>query len=599
MNCRNTYEILFILSVCVQLVYPCPQYCDCSRWSEVRCQQVAMNDVMSNLPPGTMRLEVKQTTSSSLTSLDFNTSYSVINNLKIYNSYIQRIDDGTFSSLRNLQTLNLTRNNLRTISKNAFRGLTQLTKLDLSHNGIQNIDEVFYSVDRLQMLYINRNSLTAIRSGAFSAQKQLQYLQLDGNEFQSLTVNSFSGLSSSLQTLYMRGCELNTMGMLLSLRQLKLLDLGENAITKLPSNSQLRQAFPQLRFLFLDRNGFTRLADGQFSNMNLDTLDLASNRLDQVTNILFSGSSVQHLNLSNNAIINVGESAFKQIKSLNSLNLAQNPIGTFPRELFRGIFSLRELNLSACALNSLSEDQFKEIYLFQLDISRNSLPFLPQGLLDRLTMISKFYIYENPWHCDCRIAPLKQWLERFWTRSCNPVQFPVECQAPLCMSPLSLTQRPITDLTADEINTCKPMEQVASADTGLAVGLAVGAVLLCLLVAIIIFIICRRRKNNKPGGQFHLCKSPASDVTSHNEEFEKSSKPQVKPFSDGDQVSIQSDKSFVVRHFFQTMVSTDPSAMSNPPERMRRDTFRTTYSGSNPSLASSAYSYPIGRETAI
>uniref|UniRef100_A0A8W8JSS0 Uncharacterized protein n=1 Tax=Magallana gigas TaxID=29159 RepID=A0A8W8JSS0_MAGGI len=129
--------------------------------------------------------------------------------------------------------------------------------------------------------------------------------------------------------------------------------------------------------------------------------------------------------------------------------------------------------------------------------------------------------------------------------------------------------------------------------------LAIGGILLLLIVVIIVFIICwRRQKQIKAGQKFHLCQSPGSAATSHNEEFEKSSKPKAKPSNDGDQVSIQSDKSFVVRHYFQTMVSTDPSAMCNPPERMRRDTLRTTYSGSNTSLASSAVSI-IGRETAI
>lgn len=589
------YRLALFLLVCIQNIYTCPLSCNCVWSGDVKCQQATMKEIIYNLPPETSKLQVRQTTTTTFTQSDFNTS-KIIVTLKIYDSYINGIEEGSFTSMKYLTTLNLTRNNLRMISKNAFLGLNLLTTLDLSHNNIQSIDEVFYTLDKLKTLYINSNSLTAIPSGAFSAQKQLQYLQLDHNEFQSLIGSPFQGLSSSLRRLYMRGCGLNSIGSLLTLRNLNSLDLGENSIFEMPPNSQLRSAFPYLRFLFLDRNKFNRLADGQFSDMNLDMLDLASNKLDQVTNSLFNRLSVQHLNLSNNAIINVADQAFRQTKSLITLNLAHNPIGTFSPEVFRNMYTLRELNLSACALNSLSENQFLDIFLTMLDISRNSLPFLPQGLLDRLTMV-KLYFYENPWHCDCRIAALKQWLEMKWR--CNSMMFPVECETPVCMSPQSLTQRSIKDLTEGEINTCKTAEQNDSPDVGLAVGIATGAVLVCLIIAIIIFVLCRRRKNSKSGGQFHLCRSPASDVTSHNEKFEKSSKPQVKPFSDGDQVSIQSDKSFVVRHYFQTMVSTDPNAMSNPPERMRRDTFRTTYSGSNPSLASSAYSYPIGRETAI
>lgn len=572
----------------------CPLSCSCSISMRVKCQQAEMKDIMNNLPYQVYKLEVERTTTNYLTAVHFNVSHN-LNTLEIYDGYITAIENKTFSLLRNLQTLNLTRNRLRTISKEAFLGLDQLINLDLSHNNIQSIDEVFYSVGKLQTLYLNSNSLTAIPSKAFSSQRELRYLQLNGNEFQSLIGSPFQGLTNTLQTLNMRNCGLNSMTSVTSLRSLNRLDLGENSIYEMPSNAQLRSAFPYLRYLFLDRNKFTRLADGQFSDMNLDTLDLAYNQLDQVTDTQFNRLSVQNLNLSSNVIINIGEQAFQLIKSVVNLNLAHNPIGALPPELFRNMFSLRELNLSACALNSLSENQFKDSFLITLDISYNSLPFISQGLLDRLSMLNTFNIQGNPWHCDCRIAPLKQWLQQRW--QCNPMIG--ECSSPLCMSPQSLTQRPITDLTEADVNTCQPEALSSGPDVGMASGLSVGGVVLLIILVIVICILCWRRKNNKPGGQFHLCRSPGSDVTSHNEDFEKSPKAHVKPFSDGDQVSIQSDKSFVVRHYFQTMVSTDPNAVTGPPERMRRDTFRTTYSGSNPSLASSAYSYPIGRETAI
>lgn len=534
---------LTVILACLWHGYACPQYCQCPGTGrmEVRCQQAEMRDIMNGLPPLAYKLEVKQTSTNYLTPNHFNSSHN-LSELEIYDGYINGIEDKTFYLLNNLQILNLTNNHLRMISKDAFLGLNLLKKLDLSNNNIQSIDEVFYSVDKLQTLFINSNSLTAIPSNAFQALTQLRSLQLDRNEFQSLIGNPFQGLSVSLHRLYMRGCGLNSLSSVLSLRSLSLLDLGENSIFEMPSNSQLRSSFPYLRNLYLDHNKLTRLADGQFSDMNLDTLDLAYNQLDQVTNTLFNRFSVQNLNLSSNVIINIGEKAFQLTTSVGNLNLAHNPIGTLSPKVFHNLYALRELNLSECALNGLSEDQFRDIYLKHLDISRNSLPFLSQGLLHHLNMISRFYINGNPWHCDCRIAPLKLWLERHWR--CNAMMNPSECQPPTCMSPDTLAQRPILSLTEADIDTCQSAELSVSTDVGMAVGLAVGGVFLLLFVVIIIFILCRRRQNqNKPGGQFHICRSPASDITSHNEEFEKSSHHHIKPLNDGDQMSIQSDKS--------------------------------------------------------
>ncbi|XP_003801751.1 platelet glycoprotein Ib beta chain [Otolemur garnettii] len=85
----------------------------------------------------------------------------------------------------------------------------------------------------------------------------------------------------------------------------------------------------------------------------------------------------------------------------------------------------------------------------ELVLTGNNLTALPPGLLDSLPALRVARLSANPWHCDCRLVPLRAWLagrpERAAYRDLR------------CASPSALRGRLLSYLAEDELRAaCTP-----------------------------------------------------------------------------------------------------------------------------------------------
>ncbi|XP_053444784.1 platelet glycoprotein Ib beta chain [Nycticebus coucang] len=119
----------------------------------------------------------------------------------------------------------------------------------------------------------------------------------------------------------------------------------------------------------------------------------------------------------------------------------------------------------------------------ELVLTGNNLTALPPGLLDSVPALRVARLSANPWHCDCRLVPLRAWLagrpERAAYRDLR------------CASPAALRGRLLSYLAEDELRAaCAPGPLCRGA---LAVQLALlGLGLLhALLLAL---LLCRLRR---------------------------------------------------------------------------------------------------------
>ncbi|NXY55085.1 GPIX protein, partial [Callaeas wilsoni] len=81
-----------------------------------------------------------------------------------------------------------------------------------------------------------------------------------------------------------------------------------------------------------------------------------------------------------------------------------------------------------------------------LHLHNNSLASVPAGALDGLRQLRELHAWDNPWHCDCRIAYLKLWLEDFSAAALARLR---------CASPPHLRMKPLGRLTGNELGVCK------------------------------------------------------------------------------------------------------------------------------------------------
>ncbi|XP_018556575.1 glycoprotein IX (platelet) [Lates calcarifer] len=96
-------------------------------------------------------------------------------------------------------------------------------------------------------------------------------------------------------------------------------------------------------------------------------------------------------------------------------------------------------SLNLMELPSLPSD------ITELHVQDNRLTSVSTGLFDRLVGLKKVSLSGNPFHCDCKIQYLRNWLLK--NRA-------IVLKEPTCASPSSVAQKAITELSDDYFSFC-------------------------------------------------------------------------------------------------------------------------------------------------
>ena len=220
-----------------------------------------------------------------------NAEWSPGKSLEIYNDSLQH--------LKELQTLDLSDNNLRALPEAALCPLSSLQVLNLTMNRIRSADSLGFA-DRncvggseLQTLDASYNELRTIPSNwGTSGLRRLQQLYLQYNNISDLSADALAGLTS-----------------------LRILNLSSNHLEVIPEG--LFAASKELREIHLQNNQLFELPRGLFHRLEqLLILDLSANQLSShhIDNATFSGLiRLIILNLAHNALTKIDSKTFKEL----------------------------------------------------------------------------------------------------------------------------------------------------------------------------------------------------------------------------------------------------------------------------------------------
>ncbi|KAL5021613.1 hypothetical protein ScPMuIL_000768 [Solemya velum] len=598
---ENMWELVIVVSILLVcgVTEGCPGPCTCSTdgWNKKAvCNSGNVADIVSGLTSDITYLSITSATNAVyLTENDFSNGPSAvqISKLVLTNSFVQQIADNTFTKLGNLKELDLSHNNIESIKNNAFNGLQSLQVLDLSNNRLSGITDIFTGLNNIQTLDLSYNQIANLPDGCFHSQTRLRSLTLDGNRLNSLRGYAFQGLSN-LQILSLKKCGMRTIAndLFSIIRNIKKMDISENSLTDIPNNQEFRNLH-SLKELYLQKNQISNLISQQFSGMSLEILDLSGNQIRQLLSDTFQYFNARSLDLSTNQLQRIETNAFRPMApQLETLNLAQNGLGNIPAGVFEGLYQLSSLNLSTCRLQSLESDPFRSLpVLRELDISNNYLTSLTEHVVLIFSHLRLLRLHNNPWNCNCHIKPLKQWLDLPGAQNiiqCDPtIGFTTNCREQKCASPPEFAQYPIARVPQQNIAECSKESQSESLPVGMIIGTVIACVVL-ISVPIVVICICRRHYPDKQF-KFQLCNQ--SDNSSHNMEEKK-----TQPLQDFDIGSLnETDRGFVVRNYFNSMAP-DPGAVSRGLPSLTQTCASTC---SDPSICTSTFSYPVGRESAV
>lgn len=240
-------------------------------------------------------------------------SMVALETLNISNNCLDDFVADSTTSLNSLRTFDLSFNNLQTLTFQENR-LQALKKLYLQGNYLSSLDpETFSRLPSIVNLQLQKNDLSVCGPEqksdcvALDSIPTLQYVYLSDNNMQSLPANAFrdspllildlsfnpgieisqsalSGLESSMTHLFLRGDELESLNINLSvLHSLRVVDLSGNRLTSLPLGS----TDSSIESLNLQNNNLVTLDFGTVTALKnrLRTLYVASNPLSCCGNI--------------------------------------------------------------------------------------------------------------------------------------------------------------------------------------------------------------------------------------------------------------------------------------------------------------------------
>ncbi len=110
----------------------------------------------------------------------------------------------------------------------------------------------------------------------------------------------------------------------------------------------------------------------------------------------------------------------------------------------------------------------------ELHAQDNRLTSVSPGLFDKLVGLEKVSLSGNPFHCDCSIQYLRNWLLK--NRA-------IVSKQPICASPSSVAQKAIVELSDDYFSSCVPAgcaERIFN---------TVMAVMLCCLIVLLLWTL--------------------------------------------------------------------------------------------------------------
>ena len=160
---------------------------------------------------------------------------------------------------RNVEHLNLSHNNIESISAKAIQNIGRLRSLDLSYNRIQVLPKI--SSSELRRLYLDHNRLTWLNALNVSGLTGLEEFSLTSNKMTSFDLYTLSYVSS-----------------------LRIIKLSNNNISSVTFITGSRFTFPKkIQALYLDNNNLSFCRISILFWLGIGTLDLSGNKLSFMT----------------------------------------------------------------------------------------------------------------------------------------------------------------------------------------------------------------------------------------------------------------------------------------------------------------------------
>ena len=299
------------------------------KWSNIR----TLPPRIYQLPLTTLYLQRNQ-----LKSLDGLEQVTRLTVLDVSHNMLEVLPD-IFVHLTSLEVLNIADNRIAHVP-DSIGSACRLVEFNCSHNRLSSLPNSVGNITQLTILDVGNNQLTCLPASVGNL-VNLRDLRARNNLLRSLP-DSFSQLQHLTSLLLRNNKFRHVPSQLSTLANLENLNMSDNEIAHMAAPIQT------LKYLVLDQNDFAQIDPGIVQCSNLQLLSLKRNRLGQMrlTEDIGQLTNIQSLFLSYNAIscvpVEVG-----RLKRLLHLSLSSTNIQTIPLAV-ASLSSLQTLELEDC-----------------------------------------------------------------------------------------------------------------------------------------------------------------------------------------------------------------------------------------------------------
>ena len=363
----------------------------------------------------------------------------------------------SFRNLTNLKHLDISSTNMKEIPFQILN-IASIEYLAVRNNAIEKLPEVWEKCINIKKFDMSENSLRTLPASILQLQKIEELdlrscclsefrnvlLQLRSLQVLNLEENFISELPDNFQSLNVRTLNLrinllnHLPDSLSAQRRLVNLDISSNRLTKFPSVifklhsikhvalcdnfiSVLPEKWEGLHVvkLSLDRNPLVNIGNSPLHELKyIVNLSLKNCLLNKIRTYFSSFSFMSSLDISGNNITASASSAIPP--NLTRLVLNNNPLTTVPESVEQAM-KLNELSLQSCGLTKIPTFICFLKGLEHLDISYNSLTYLPSGMEN--TMLTLLSLSSNPLKSLDSLNSLTR-LRQLYASACQLHMFP-------------------------------------------------------------------------------------------------------------------------------------------------------------------------------
>ena len=383
MKLQYIIPVLFLLDII--LAFNCPSPCVCQdNNTTVLCNRTGISDVPKDLPKNTITLD-----------LGFNQIKSIAKN--------------AFDGLTQLKYLYLSGNQFSANSfQNGALNHSNIQVLELSSGSYMTIPQGL--PPNLSTLYFFDNPITTLTANSFVNATSIQYLEFRYNQLKTLEDHAFDPLVNALE-----------------------IDISFNKLVDgsfSPMSFVKNQKLTNLEFRF---NALTTFPNMSYFPRTLQHIDFVGNHIKVIPSFAFKTlTNLQTIEVWEGAITTVEDNAFYGLNKLTYLDFMDDHVSsTISNLTFNGLTALQKLFFDGNNASKIEPGAFHSMKNIQeLWFSSNKLSTLDPEVLDSkfIPNLSLLYIDFNPWICDCQL----RWLREKMDSDPNVIQDPhlIVCSGP-------------------------------------------------------------------------------------------------------------------------------------------------------------------------